>query len=221
MPWSYSLLSAYELCPRKFASEKILKTVPEKKFEQREGGIDEHHVFDQYMRGRRQLPLSLRHHAPYLDRIKRAPGEQFPEQKVGLTRQYVPTGFFDADVWYRGIIDFAKVNEEKHRGVVIDWKFGKNKVKDNTQLLLFCATLFAYYPELETVTAGYYYARLKLLQTIKIHRHQVMAIWERVVPRVERMEQAVEMHSFPPRPCFLCKRHCPVTTCEYNGEAAY
>lgn len=218
MPWSYSLLSAFELCPRKFASEKILKTVPEKKFEQREGGIDEHAAFDQYMRGKKPLPMSLRHHAPYLDRLKSATGEQFPEQKVGLTRQYIPTGFFDADVWYRGIIDYAKVNEDKGKGLVLDWKFGKNRVKDNTQLWLFCATLFAYFPHLSEVTAGYYYARLKSLQSIKIVRNQVMTIWGQVEHRVEHMEHSVKMHDFPPRQCFLCKRHCPVTACEFNGD---
>ena len=49
-------------------------------------------------------------------------------------------------------------------------------------------------------------------------RSDIGAIWSRFLPRVERLEKAVKDGDFPPKPSGLCKKWCPVTTCEFHGE---
>jgi len=59
--------------------------------------------------GANKLPLDLRHHQKMLDKLMAVPGEQYEEQRLAITRDFQPTGFFDNDVWFRAVLDYMKV----------------------------------------------------------------------------------------------------------------
>ena len=212
--WSYSALDSYELCPKKYAAEKVYRIVKEKRTSVGDYGDEGHKHFEKRLISNKPLPLDLRHHESVLAKLAAAPGEGMPEQKLALNRDFKPTGFFDDDVWVRGIIDFAKVNGQHL--LVIDHKFGRMK-EGFDQIDLMVAIMFCYMPEINTATGAYYWAKEKKLTRKKYTRNNGPAIWNGFLPRVKQMENAKKNDEFPARPNFLCKRHCPVKSCPYNG----
>ena len=214
LAWSFSTLDAYELCPKKYASEKVYRIVKETRSSVGDYGAESHKHFEKRLINGRQLPLDLRHHENVMARLASAPGQGMPEQKLALTRQFQPTGFFDNDVWVRGVVDFAKTNNAHL--LVVDHKFGRMK-EGFDQIDLMVAIMLCIMPEIESATGAYYWAKDKKLTRKKYVREDTQEIWSGFLPRVQRMEQARKDEDFPARPNFLCKRHCPVKSCAYNG----
>lgn len=212
--WSYSALDAYELCPKKFWAEKIGRIVKEKRSSVGDYGAEAHKHFENRLIKNKPLPLDLRHHENVLSKLATAPGEGMPEQKLALNRDFKLTGFFDDDVWVRGVIDFAKVNG-RHL-LVIDHKFGRMK-EGFDQVDLMIVMMFCVLPEIETATGAYYWAKEKKVSRKKYQREDAPGIWNSFLPRVNRMKEAKKKDDFPARPNFLCKRHCLVKSCPYNG----
>ncbi len=212
--WSYSALDSYELCPKKHWAEKIGRIVKPQRSTVGDYGAEAHKHFEKRLISSKPLPLDLRHHESVLAKLAAAPGEGMPEQKLALNRDFKPTGFFDDDVWVRGIIDFVKVNGQHL--LVIDHKFGRMK-EGFDQIDLMVAIMFCYMPEINTATGAYYWAKEKKLTRKKYTRNNGPAIWNGFLPRVKQMENAKKNDEFPARPNFLCKRHCPVKSCPYNG----
>lgn len=215
LTWSFSSLDAFTTCPRKYHAEKVAKVVKEPKNAMADYGSEAHKAFEHYLFKGKPLPIDLRHHQPMLDKFKNAPGTGYPEQKLALTADYKPTGFFDSDVWVRGIIDFAKVNAPK--AVIVDWKFGK--MKDSfAQIRLGAAILMHTMPEVDTVVGTYYWARDKKFTKTYAYRLDLPTIWNDFLPLVKRLELALENNDWPARPSGLCRRYCQVTACEHCGK---
>jgi hypothetical protein len=213
--WSYSALDSFELCPKKHYHEKIAKDVVQKTNEVQGYGIDGHKFFENRLLKGTPLPLDFQHHERYLKRIDTIPGTKMPEQKLAINRDYQPTGWFDDDVYCRAIIDFI-IYADKY-AVIVDWKFGKQKPGFD-QLELSAAVFACFKPEIQTYKAFFYWAKEKKLSPITIERDDTVAIWNRFLPRVNDMQTAIEKENFPAKQNFLCKRHCPVKQCKYNGE---
>ena len=212
--WSFSALDSYELCPKKHWAEKIGRIVKPQRSTVGDYGAEAHKHFENRLIKNKPLPLDLRHHEPVLAKLAAAPGEGMPEQKLALNRDFKLTGFFDDDVWVRGIVDFGKLNG-RHL-LVIDHKFGRMK-EGFDQVDLMVAMMLCVIPEIETATGAYYWAKEKKLPRKKYQRSDGPGIWNSFLPRVKRMEQAIKTEDFPARPNFLCKKHCPVKSCPYNG----
>lgn len=216
--WSYSALDTYDGdpfgCPKKYYETRVLYRHKEKQSAAAAEGVDAHKAFENYLLKGEQLPLGLRHHTKSLDRLKNFPGTGYPEQKLALNRDMQPTGYFDDDVWLRGIVDYAK-----HKGtdlVIVDHKFGKVQ-EGFDQVKLMAAVMMAYMPEVENVKAAYYWAKAKKFASIKLTPDDVPAIWNIFLPRVARLEQALKTTDFPAKPNGLCRRYCPVESCPYHG----
>lgn len=215
--WSYSSLDAFDGifgCPKKWYEEKITRRFKDKGSALATDGIEGHAAFEAYLLKDKVLPLDLRHHSKQLDRLKAYPGEGMPEQKLALNADFEPTGFFDDDVWVRGIVDYAKHNDT--RLVVVDHKFGKVR-EGFDQVSLMSAMMMAYLPEVEATMAAYYWAKSKKFAHIKVVRADLPAIWNSFMPRVARLEKALANTEFPAKPNGLCRRYCPVTSCPYHG----
>lgn len=216
-PWSFSALDAYELCPKKFYHEKIAKDFKQKSNEVQHYGIAAHKFFEDYLIKDTRLPLDLRHHQPVLDRFKSMSGEHLPEQKLAINKDFMPTGFFDSDVYCRSVIDFGVLNIYKSHMVIVDWKFGRPK-DDFDQVKLMIAVMSCYEPDIENFVGMYYWAKEKRFTSIKVNKKDIPAIWAEILPRVQVLEDAVLSSEFPAIKNFLCSKYCPVTICVHNGE---
>lgn len=217
MPWSYSSLSSFETCPRRHHLTKIAKVITEPQTEATMHGNEVHKALEVSVRDSTPLPEKYKQYIPIVEVVRKSPGVKHTEFKFGLTRSFTPTGFWDKDVWCRGVLDLRIVGSDTV--TVLDWKTGKPK-PDADQLKLFAAAAFALHPRAKTVRTGYAWLAYNKLDTETFERGAEAGIWQEFLPRIQRMDEAVKTGDFPPRPSGLCAKWCPVPKrmCEFSGK---
>jgi hypothetical protein len=217
VPWSYSSLTAYETCPRRFYLTRIVKQVTEPQTEATLWGNEVHKALELAIKNATPLEPRFVAYAPIIDKLRAAPGQKQPEQKFGLTASFKPTSFFAKDVWFRGVLDLTILQPEK--AVVLDYKTGKVK-EDGDQLKLFAGATFAQNPYLQEVKTGYVWLAHNKVSARTFVKDEVPLIWQEFIPRIRRMEASQQNDSWPPRPSGLCKNWCPVgkRLCEHCGS---
>lgn len=217
LPWSYSSLSAFETCPRRFKLTRITKEVKEPPSEAMNHGNEVHKALENHINGVAPLPDKYKSYRNMVDRVIAAPGDKLVEFKFALTSSYKPTTFFAPDAWVRGVIDLGVVNDTS--AVILDWKTGKPK-PDADQLKLFAVAAFAQYPHMEKVKTGYVWLAHNKIDSCTFKKENVAEIWQEFIPRVVRLTRAAEKDNFPPKPSGLCGKWCPVTNdkCEFSGR---
>jgi hypothetical protein len=50
------------------------------------------------------------------------------------------------------------------------------------------------------------------------NRDTIVREWPPLLPQLQRMEEASKTLDYPPKPCGLCARYCPVLSCSYHGK---
>lgn len=120
IPWSYSSLSAFETCSRRFYLTRIAKVVKEPQTEATLWGQKVHKALEDAVSGKSALGPNFTQYQPIVDRVRATGGKKFTEQKFGLTKAFKPTGFFSGDVWLRGVLDLTIVTPKV--GIVLDYK---------------------------------------------------------------------------------------------------
>lgn len=217
LPWSYSSLTAFETCPRRYQLTKVTKAIKEPQTEATVHGNEVHKALELHLNGSKPLPDKYNALRPMVERVRSQPGKRLVEYKFGLTEGYRPTDFFAKDVWFRGVIDVGVVGSKT--GVLLDWKTGKPKA-DGDQLKLFAAAGFASFPYIEKFKTGYVWLAHSRLDTQEFTREDVPAIWQEFTPRVIRLVNALEKDKFLPKPSGLCRNWCPVpkSLCEFSGK---
>lgn len=217
LPWSYSSLSAFETCPRRFWLTRIAKRVTEKQTEATLWGNEVHKALELAVGGQQALAPRFTQYQPIVDRLRAAHGTKHLERKFGVTNTFAPTGFFDKNVWFRGVIDVQIVRPKV--AFAVDYKTGKVKT-DGDQLKLFAAATFCMHPHLEEVHTQYIWLAHDKATGKKFTREDAPLIWQEFQPRVARMQAAQDKDRWLPSPSGLC-RWCPVglAHCEFwQGE---
>ena len=117
---SHSSIKDYQGCARRFHQVRVLKRFKSQPTEATLYGNLVHEAFEKYLMEDKPLPEHLDKHQPVLDKIKSMLGDRHCELKLGMTKDFKPCGFFDKDVWFRGIPDLLIVNGKT--AWVGDWK---------------------------------------------------------------------------------------------------
>ena len=219
--WSYSALKNFELCPRQYYELKIAKNWEEARSEHLSFGDAVHAAMAEALRTGKPLPLAYRAYQHWIDKVNRTKGELLVESecKWAVTRELMPTPWYSDKVWLRSVADAVKVDTEfPASACVVDWKTGKSINVDEMQLTLTALMCFAQFPELLRVRADFIWLAEDKQTTQVIGKDEVNGLWADMAPRVERMRQAIEAGNFPPKPNRLCRRYCPVQSCEYWGK---
>ncbi len=216
--WSYSSLSSFEQCPRRYAVIRVHKLVADPPNAASKHGDEVHKALELYVKDGTALPVKYAQYEPIVSKIAKSPGDVYAEQRFALTRDIKPTTFFAPDCWVRGVLDVTVVRGAK--ATVLDYKTGKPK-NDPDQLKLFAAAVFGQYPEVDTVKTGYLWLAYDIADTEIYTRSQAADIWKSFEVRVERLEHAMKYDEFPPKPSGLCKNYCPVpkNICEFSGRS--
>lgn len=210
--WSHSALSSFKTCPKAYYHKTILKDVVEEKGEATVWGEQVHKHFEDRFNDGVALPVDLAHHEAFLAKLEAIPGVQYVEQKIALNTRYEPCEFFAPDVWFRGVIDYAKICGRVAR--VVDFKTGKLK-NDFQQLKLFAIHTFAAHPEVDFVRAEYYWTQTETATKAIYERDQVPQLWADILPDLKQFAQAFKTDTWQPRQSGLCGGWCPVTQCEF------
>lgn len=214
LPWSFSSLDDFKNCPRAYHAKRVIKTVQEEKSEAMIWGERVHKHFEDRQAVGTPLPPELAEHEPYMQRLQDKPGEAFTELKIGFNKRAQPCEFFDADVWWRGVIDYLKVDREAGWAFIVDYKTGKPHQKFD-QLQLFALHTVAVYPEVTTLYLQFYWTKTTDVSRMAYTREEVQKLWAKFIPDLKQYAEAFKTDTWQPRQSGLCHGWCPVTDCEF------
>ena len=216
-PWSYSMLSLYETCPKKFYHLRIAKDVKDQMGEHAAYGDEVHRAIASNIVQGTEFPMHLAHLDKFVGKVRplvASAKELLVEQKLAVNQQLEPTGWFDDDVFCRAIVDLAVIGGKN--ALLVDWKTGSQK-DDYTQLELMAAMFFHIKPSLEAVRAEFWWTKTKQNTGRTYKREEAPELWQGLLKRAKPVYTANHNGEFLPKPSGLCKKHCPVTQCEYCG----
>ena len=219
--WSYSSLSLFQQCPRKYHRLRVVRDIRQETSEAMMYGTDVHAAAEVYVRDKKPLPKKFEQFQEHLDIFKNIEGVNYCEYKMGLTRELEPCKFGSPKAWWRGIADLI-ITYQEDSAYVIDYKTGKSaRYADIKQLAILSLATFKHFPEVNYIKAGLVFLVSGDLVKTEYVRTQVEEIWDKFSFDVSRLEKAYEFDVWNPKQNFTCRRYCPVVDCEHNGRGMY
>ena len=246
--WSFSAVDNFHTCARKYYHQVIKKDVSDDTTYRTEGGkIHDmmrdavrgiHPLPPPYGRWRRWIDELHADGGKVMAEVRYA----FTESLVPCDwydKRAVP--------WCRSSLDILKFkrhqNGNARTAMVWDWKSGKLK-PDDDQLMLYAFHVFLHFRSLDYVEAsliflkedtGPHVERNACTYELRIDRDDVKTWFtgdpekqtEGYLLKVRRLERALTTYrggpedvekAFPPTKSGLCRKHCPVTSCEFCGQ---
>ena len=176
---SYSRLSTYEQCPRKFQSQYLTKTYPDESDNPHfVRGSKIHKQLEEYTIAMALNGENLPELSPEAENAKGIIhsvfdnyDEIYAEQQIAIDDSWNKISWFDRGAYYRAILDLVAIAGNK--GLIIDWKTGKVRDYDDSdtgQLHLSAAILMAIKPQLDVVDVAYSFVE---------HKHTIKRRFER------------------------------------------
>jgi len=174
---SYSRLSTYQNCPRKFRLQYLDKAFPDdSKNPNFVRGNRVHGQLENYVMWKNagesfekpKMCNEAKNAIPIIDGIYESYTSVLPEQQLCLDRNWGKAGWFDSSKAYlRAILDLIAF--KPGRGLIVDYKTGKVRDYDQYggQLHLNATMIFAIEPEIQVIDVAYLFVDHK--QTVKVH----------------------------------------------------
>lgn len=224
--WSFSKLTSYEDCPKRFYETYLndeYKETDRKSDKLIEGDLIHKALAEAFTNGT-PLPQSYRWLQPFVDKLINGEGELHVEQRYALNRNLQPVRWTARDCWFRGIADWVRVSGPV--ALAVDWKTGDNVRPDSVQLALMALCVLCHNPDIQVVVTRYEWVSAHCTTEEVYTRDNLKELWPAILERVARFQKAhttlVDTNdpgiAFPPKPGRLCKRYCPVKSCIYNGK---
>lgn len=215
MRWSFSAYEAYNTCPKQFQEVKLLKNYVEVPKEAQLWGTRVHEALEVAVRDGVPLPEGMQQWQELADKLRLRDAQVLCELELGITKELKATDFHADDVWCRGIIDYACLGPTT--ALALDYKTGKRKLTD--QLKLMALLMFAHYQELQTVHTGFVWLKFdSRIDSDTFHRKDIVKLWKDFMPRLQQMRESEKLGLYPSKKSGLCRNHCVVTSCAYNGN---
>ena len=83
---------------------------------------------------------------------------------------------------------------------------------------LIAATIFAHDAKVQKVKAALLFVAYDQMEKATFVREDTTEIWGEVLPRVRKLVDARQKQEYPPKPGFLCRKWCAVTSCPFHGK---
>jgi hypothetical protein len=221
--WSWTKIKNYEMCPRRSYNVDVLKAYKDTSDALTHGNLVHKHLADR-LSGTALPPERAEALEPWAKWIEDGDGLIQVECDLAITKDFTPCAWFDSDnrdgrkAWLRAKIDVIKVAGPV--ATIVDWKTGKlpRDGVDNMQLMLNAAVAFIHHPELWVIRSYFAWLQENHASKLELRKEQLPELWKTLWPRIETVREAYAKEDFPPRPCYLCEKFCPVKSCEYNGK---
>ena len=216
--WSYSRLTNFETCPRRYFETQVKRAWPEDESPQLAWGNDVHAALAEALRSNTPLAPQYQVFEHWLEKIRRTPGEMLVEEQCrwAITREFKPTPWMSKAVWLRAIADVIKIDDDV--ALVVDWKAGKSANVDMVQNQLVSLIVLIYFPKIEIVRSDFIWLQEDDSTIQTVYRSEMADYWAQILPRVKELEKATAAKNFPPVPNRYCRSWCPVESCEYWGK---
>lgn len=212
--WSYSRLKNFEICPKRHLHCDVLKDAKDDDSEQLLFGNKLHEALAKRISADVPLPMPYDGYEKWAKWALEAGHDLKVEQKLAMREDFSPCGYFDNKVWFRGVIDVARVREPV--AAIIDWKTGKI-IEDSVQLALFAQMVFSHYPKVQMVRTEFVWLKENATTREDFKRSDMPGFWASMIPRINQLKAADRLQEYPAKPGYLCERYCPVKQCQHNG----
>lgn len=214
--WSYSSIKTFEQCPKKYYHLKVAKDVKDTAGPEAIYGEEAHAAAEHYIKHGTPIPDKYKVMRPAVEALAKFPGEKHCELRLGVKRSltgFEPCGFFDKDVWWRGIVDLLIVNGDTAH--MVDYKTGKNaKYADMKQLDLMAGAVFVHMPEVQKIKSGLAFVVSNEFPK-KTHKREKLADYMSVFStQLDQLEAALDNGIWNAKTSPLCG-WCPVQSCEH------
>jgi CRISPR/Cas system-associated exonuclease Cas4 (RecB family) len=217
--WSYSSLKTFEQCPKKYYHLRVLKDVKDEGSDATLYGQELHKAAEDYIKSNKPIPLKFSYIDAVLKSLEGIPGDKHCELKLGVRKTdtgYEPCGFFDKDVWWRGVADLVIV--QGGLAFSVDYKTSKNaKYADTKQLDVVAAALFTHFPQIKKIKSALAF----VVSNEFIHKEHFAELRDSYFatfePELDRLSTAQETGVWNTNTTPLCK-FCPVVSCEHNRK---
>lgn len=230
---SWSRLSDYNQCPRKFRLKYIDKVFKEEeKSIHLQKGAELHKQLEDYVLarlGHGQMPIGfapqVQQTIPIIDGFFASGYQVYPEAQVSAGRNWQPLEWFDKSTMYRAIWDVIAIKDTVFIG---DYKSGKvyDYGKDYGQLHLSGAIALHRFPDKPAVDVAYLYIEHKHTVSFRIYRDEayrrkpedvhLSMVQTHFENEFEKVQKDTE---FKPTPNEFCK-WCPAnkTQCQFSRK---
>ena len=216
-PWSYTALTAYENCPKRYYLTRVAKTFHDTQNEAAIWGNRVHIELENAVKTGKPLPEGMEQWQHYVDKfykLSRSPKNKvFTERQLAVDKNFRPVEWMAPNAWCRGIVDIGVLSGDTL--VACDWKTGKRK-PDSTQLALFAGLLFAHFPRVKKVKTVFIWLQDRKSDKSEYLVEDRAEIWNEFLPRVQRMGNAFAEDRWEPKPSGLCRGWCPCSSCDYH-----
>lgn len=224
-PFSYSALTDFEGCPKRFLETKILKNYPFEVTESLTYGREVHTAFEHRVKEGKKLPPHLEHCESLITGLEQAGYKLYAEIEIAITRDFKPTTYWDKGAWFRGSIDVLGVRGSEL--IMLDWKTGK-RYPEFGQLKLYSLILSA--TGVGESKGVYVWLRDKKSDTVQVTRANpqqvppgvseianLEKVREEYIHRAAKFEAALQrppedLETWVTRESPLCA-YCPVAQC--------
>lgn len=215
--WSYSSLSLFQQCPKKYYHLRVKKDVVEPPSRQMLYGSAAHKAAEDYIKDGTPLDPRFDFMQDTLDALKNRDGEKLCEFRLGLTEQLEPCSFSAPDVWWRGIADLI-ILEKGKTAKVVDYKTGKSQYADVKQLEILALAMFKHFPEIEVIKTGLVFLVHPAFIQAEFTKDKEEDLWAYWKTETDRLAASYENDVWNPTTNFTCKSWCPVLDCAHNGR---
>jgi len=214
--WSYSSIKTFDQCPKKYYHLKVAKDVKDTPGEAADYGTAVHEAAELFITKGAPIPEKFAFMRTFVELLAKKQGTKYAEIKLGVAKvgdEFQPRGFFDKDVWYRGIADLIIVNGSK--ALLVDYKTGKNaKYADMKQLDLLAGAIFVHFPKVETINSALLYVVSQEMPKKTHYREHLAAYMSVFNDELGRLEGALGNGIWNAKSSPLCG-WCPVEVCEH------
>lgn len=197
--WSLSTYKTYKTCPRKVKLNK-LDGIKEPPSPQMQRGIDIHKLGEDFVKGTiKKLPTELDKFATEFKLLRKM--KATAEEEWAFTKEWQPTGWFDANAWVRMKLD-ASYHPHPAALTVIDYKTGKVYEDNKLHMSLYALGAFLMHPEVEVVNVELWYLDQGETQHDTYTRDEVKDMIESWVWSSSAL---LNDTTFAPRPGYYCR----------------
>lgn len=217
MRWSHSSLKDFEQCARRYHEVKVLQNYPREDTDATLYGKDVHDAAERYV-ATKEMPEQYAFMKPIIDALLAKKGQVFPEVEMAVTVDLMPCPWDDPAAWARGIADLLIVDDEAKQAWVVDYKTGKANYPDKSQLDLMSLLVFAHRPSIVQINSALIFVVKDVFVKHKRFKTEEGPMWWDYRNRVAKIDRALSNGVWNPKQSGLCKKHCPVLTCEFNGR---
>lgn len=117
--WSYTALTAFETCPRKYYHTRVAKDIVEPETQALTWGNAVHKALELRVANNTPLPTGMTQWEPLVSKLT-SRGEVVTEKAIALDKELAQVDWFDRAVWVRGKLDLTIIQDDTL--VVLDYK---------------------------------------------------------------------------------------------------